>query len=308
MTERVERRLAVILNADVVGYTRLMHADEEGTLERVRAQRLEIVEPRVGAQGGRVFKLMGDGLLAEFPSVVDAVQCASEIQETVAAHNADLPEAERIVLRIGVNLGDVLVDADDVFGDGVNVATRMQQIAQPGGVAVSGLVYDSVRDKLPAVFEKMPPQQVKSLDEPVRAYALAPFGGAAVVADVDWSEVPVLPPEDVPASGSILAILGSSERRGAWRVPRKLKIVSFMGSVELDFREAEFGPGVTEVEVLSVMGSVQIIAPTHIDVDCDGIGILGSFASSNMGKRRHDAAAPMLRIRGLSVMGDASTR
>ena len=146
MAEKVERRLAAILSADVVGYTRLMRTDEEGTLARFHAHRAELVEPKIAENKGRIVKLMGDGLLVEFASVVDAVRCATEVQRGMPAHNAGVPEDEQIVLRVGINLGDVIVEGDDVHGDGVNIATRLQEIAPPGGISVSGVVYDSVKD------------------------------------------------------------------------------------------------------------------------------------------------------------------
>jgi class 3 adenylate cyclase len=134
-----------------------MHADEEGTLERFRLHHSELIEPKINEHKGRIVKLLGDGLLVEFASVLDAVRCATEIQRGMAARNADVPEDERIILRIGINLGDVIVEGDDIHGDGVNVATRMQEIAQPGGISVSGVVYDSVRDKLAPAFENLGP-------------------------------------------------------------------------------------------------------------------------------------------------------
>ena len=133
MAEKVERRLAAILSADIVGYTRLVRADEEGTLARFRAHRAELVEPKIAEYKGRIVKLMGDGWLVEFASVVNAVRCATEVQRGMAARNAGVPEDEQIVLRVGINLGDVIVEGDDVHGDGVNIATRMQEIAPPGG-------------------------------------------------------------------------------------------------------------------------------------------------------------------------------
>ena len=310
MTDRVLRRLAAILSADVVGYTRLTQADEEGTLARVRAQRSELIEPKISAFGGRVFKLMGDGLLAEFPSVVDAVQCADDLQREIAERNTVVPEGERIVLRVGVNLGDVIVDGDDVQGDGVNVATRMQEIAEPGGVTVSGIVYDSVRDKLPVELSDLGPQRMKNIDEPVRAYRLARAGGTGVSAaarppapDVDWEAVPA--PADGP--GMVMSILSSNRRSGVWSVPRRMNVLAVMGSLELDLRDARFEPGVTRIDVLNVMGSVEIMAPEGVVVESDGIGVLGNFEGTTRGAENPDANAPVLRIRGVAVMGHTAT-
>ena len=169
----VQRRLAAILSADVVGYSRLMGVDEAGTLARLQALRAEAVDPAIAAHGGRIVKLMGDGALVEFGSVVDAVECAIEIQHAVAEANGALAEDRRIVFRVGVNLGDVIIDGDDIYGDGVNVAARLQEIAEPGGVCISGSVFDQIKGKLDAAFDDMGAQDVKNIAEPVRAYRWA---------------------------------------------------------------------------------------------------------------------------------------
>ena len=166
----MERRLAAIMVTDVVGYSRLIRADEEGTILALKALRANLIDPRIAQHHGRIVKLMGDGMLAEFGSVVDAVRCAAEIQRAMAERNAGVPEDEQIILRIGINLGDVIVDGEDIHGDGVNVAARMQEIAEPGEISVSGVVYDSVHDKLAPGFEDLGPQHVKNIAEPVRAY------------------------------------------------------------------------------------------------------------------------------------------
>ena len=176
---RVERRLAAILAADVVGYSRLMERDEAGTLARLKAHRRELVEPLVAEHRGRVVKLMGDGALCEFASVVDAVACAVAIQRGMAEREAGVPEAERIRFRIGVNLGDVIVEGDgDLYGDGVNVAARLEQLAEPGGIVVSGTVFDHLRGKLGCAFASLGEQQLKNIERPVRAYRMV-LGGSA---------------------------------------------------------------------------------------------------------------------------------
>ena len=142
------RRLAAIIAADVAGYSRLMGADEEGTLQRLRAHRRELVDPKIREHHGRIVKTTGDGMLVEFSSVVDAVRCAAEIQRSMVDRNAEIPEDKRIALRIGVNLGDVIIDGDDIYGDGVNIAARLEALAEPGGICVSRVVRDQVRDKL----------------------------------------------------------------------------------------------------------------------------------------------------------------
>src|ERR671935_2441862 len=143
-----ERRLAAVLAADMVGYSRLMEVDETGTLARLRTHRLELIDPTIAKHRGRIIKTTGDGLLVEFHSVVDAVQCASEIQTRMARRNADVSPARAIQFRIGINLGDVIVEGDDIFGDGVNVAARLEALAEPNGICVSAIVHDQVQGKV----------------------------------------------------------------------------------------------------------------------------------------------------------------
>jgi len=168
------RRLIAILAADVVGYSRLMGEDEEGTLARLQAHRRNLVDPKIAEYRGRIVKTTGDGLLVEFGSVVDAVRCAAEIQRDVLDRDRDVPEARRMRFRIGVNLGDVIVDGGDIFGDGVNVAARLEALAAPGGVCVSHTVRDQIHDKLPYRLDDLGEQFVKNIARPVRAYALSP--------------------------------------------------------------------------------------------------------------------------------------
>jgi adenylate cyclase len=173
------RRLAAILAADVAGYSRLMGWDEEGTHERLKSHLGELVDPKIEEHRGRIVKNTGDGFLAEFSSVVDAVRCAVEMQRGMAERNAvDLPE-KRIEFRIGVNLGDVIAEEHDIFGDGVNVAARLEALAEPGGICVSRVVRDQVRDKLDFAFEDMGEQQVKNIARRVRAYRVRDLGAAA---------------------------------------------------------------------------------------------------------------------------------
>ena len=153
MKQPVERRLAAILAADVAGYSRLMGADEEGTLDRLKAHRRELVDPKIREHRGRIVKTTGDGMLVEFPSVVDAVRCAVEVQRAMVDRNAEIPEDKRITFRIGINLGDVIIDGGDIFGDGVNIAARLEALAEPGGICISRTVRDQIRDKLPYPFE-----------------------------------------------------------------------------------------------------------------------------------------------------------
>jgi len=167
------RRLAAILAADVVGYSRLMEKDEAATLAALKAHRAEIIDPLIAEHGGRIVKLMGDGALVEFPSVVDAVSCAVAVQEDMAERNAAVDEDRRIVLRIGVNLGDVVVDGDDIYGDGVNVAARLEALAEPGGIALSGYAHDQVAGKIEAAFEDAGEHELKNIARPIRVYRVA---------------------------------------------------------------------------------------------------------------------------------------
>src|SRR5499427_121519 len=165
------RRLAAILAADVAGYSRLMGADEEGTHERLKAHLGELVNPKIVEHRGRIVKNTGDGFLAEFASVVDGVRCAVEVQRGVAERNEETPPEKRIEFRIGINLGDVIAEENDIFGDGVNVAARVEALAEPGGICVSRVVRDQVRDRLDYAFADLGEQQVKNIARPVRVYA-----------------------------------------------------------------------------------------------------------------------------------------
>ena len=168
-----DRRLTAVLAADVVGFSRLMERDEDGTLARLRAHRKELVEPLIAEYRGRTVKLMGDGALCEFASVVDAVRCAVLIQRGMAERERDVPDSERIRFRIGINLGDIIHEDDgDLYGDGVNVAARLESLAAPGGVVVSGTAFDHLQGKLDLPLEFMGDQQVKNIDRPVRAYSV----------------------------------------------------------------------------------------------------------------------------------------
>ncbi len=203
--QTVTRKLAAILAVDVVGYSRLVRDDEEGTLARLKALRKELFDPKIGEHGGRVVKTMGDGLLIEFPSVVDAVRNAIEVQEAVAQRNASLPEDQRIVFRVGINLGDVVIDGDDILGDGVNVAARLEGLAEPGGICISATVREHVAGRLDASFEDMGDQQLKNIDEPVRVYRVR-GGNAAASAPprpalvADRPSIAVLPFENMSDS------------------------------------------------------------------------------------------------------------
>ena len=167
------RRLAAILAADVAGYSRLIGADESGTLQALKAIRTELLDPTIVVRNGRLVKTTGDGLLVEFGSVVEALRCATEVQARMAERNAPTPADRRVEYRIGINMGDVVVEDGDIFGDGVNVAARLEALAEPGGISVSRVVRDQVRDKLDFAFQDMGEQQVKNIARPVRVYRVS---------------------------------------------------------------------------------------------------------------------------------------
>ena len=195
----MERRLSAIMAADVVGYSRLMGANEVGTLTALKKHRADMIDPCIASNGGRIVKLTGDGMLVEFPSVVSAVECACAVQREMRERNSDVPADRRIEFRIGVNLGDVIVDDDDIYGDGVNVAARLESVAKPGGVAVSSAVRDNIGNKLDLVFEDMGDQDLKNIEFPVRAFnvviaqAAAKKGGEVETAEADKPSIAVLP-------------------------------------------------------------------------------------------------------------------
>ena len=168
--DNIVRRLAAILSADVVGYSRLMDTDEAGTLAALQSHRAELIDPTIASHNGRIVKLMGDGALVEFASAIDAVECAVAIQQGMAVRNASVPDNRRIAFRIGVNLGDVIIEGDDIYGDGVNVAARLQELAERGGVYISGLVFEQVDGKIDQKFADMGNQQIKNIARPVRVY------------------------------------------------------------------------------------------------------------------------------------------
>jgi adenylate cyclase len=187
---RTQRRLAAILAADVVGYSRLMEQDEAGTLAVLKQRRKDVLEPLVAEHSGRIVKVMGDGVLVEFNSAVNAVTCAVELQKRMASANASLSDDRHIVLRIGVNLGDVMVEGNDLYGDGVNIAARLEAIAEPGRILVSGTVYDYVRNKVKVGFNDLGAQNLKNIAEPVRTYSVASTPSVALTAIKSFSDKP----------------------------------------------------------------------------------------------------------------------
>src|SRR3954468_6296792 len=171
--DRVDRRLAAIFAGDIAGYSRLMGADEEGTLRQLKAHRKELVDPKIAEHRGRIVKTTGDGMLVEFVSVVDAVRCAVDIQRGMTERNTDVPTDRRIEFRIGINVGDIISDDNDIYGDGVNVAARLEALAKPGGICVSRNVHDQVCDKLSFTFEDIGEQSVKNIARPIGVHRIS---------------------------------------------------------------------------------------------------------------------------------------
>src|SRR3954451_20629248 len=207
--ERVERRLVAVLAADVAGYSRLMGADEEGTLARLKAARRIVVDPAIAAHRGRIVKTTGDGMLVEFASAVDAARAAVEVQRSMAGQNAAVPPDNRIEFRIGIHVGDITIDDNDIFGHGVNIAARLEGIAEPGGVCISDDAQRQIRGKIDFAFEDMGPQNLKNIVEPMRAWRLRmnargsaaatiepPVEGTKALALPDKPSIAVLPFEN----------------------------------------------------------------------------------------------------------------
>jgi TolB-like protein len=231
--ERAQRRLAAILAADVVGYSRLMEQDESGTLAVLKSRRKGVLEPLVARYGGRIFKVTGDGVLVEFASAVNAVQCAIDLQQGMAAANSDSPDHRHVVLRIGINLGDVMVEGSDLYGDGVNIAARLEAIAEPGSILVSATTHDYIKNKVAAGFDDIGGQNLKNIAEPVRAYRVTgtpPVAIAISRAAPDKPSIAVLP------------------------------FVNMSGDVEQDY----FADGLTEdiITALSRVSGLTVIART----------------------------------------------
>jgi class 3 adenylate cyclase len=201
----MERRLTTILSADVVGYGRLMGEDEAATLEALKGHRRELIDPKAEQYGGRTVKLMGDGALMEFASVVDAVTFAVEVQGAMGARNADVPPERQILFRIGINIGDIIVEGDDIYGDGVNIAARLEALAEPGGISIARNVYNQIKGKLDLDLDHLGEKEVKNISEPVSVYQVAMNDKAArlmtEVAAVEPSAPPGRPSPALVAAG-----------------------------------------------------------------------------------------------------------
>lgn len=229
---RVERRLAAILAADVAGYSRLMGSDEEGTLSALKACRRELVDPKIADNRGRIVKTTGDGMLVEFASVVDAVRCASDIQNGMSERNAAVPQTRRIEFRIGINIGDIIIDSGDIYGDGVNIAARLEGLAAPGGIFLSRQAHEQVQGKLPLSYRELGPKTLKNISKPVEVFAVengteadAEFDPSATKQEVKYCRAP---------DGVRLAY--SKVGRGTPLV----KTANWMNHVELDWEGSVF--------------------------------------------------------------------
>ena len=254
-TNRVERRLAAILAADIVGYSRLIECDEAGTLAAIRDLRDNAIDPLLAEHKGRIVKLMGDGAIMEFGSVVDAVACAVAIQQSVATRQKEAPADRRIVFRIGVNLGDVVVDGDDLLGDGVNVAARLEQLCEPGGVLISGAAFDQLHGKLAFQVDDLGERRLKNIERPIRTYAVrvAPeYPGATSSADE---------PKPAASDGRSIAVLPFANLSG-------------------DAQQQSFADGITEdiITDLSRFRDLDVIASNSSFANRDGANDPRQFA------------------------------
>ncbi|RWO88582.1 adenylate/guanylate cyclase domain-containing protein [Mesorhizobium sp.] len=258
----LDRKLLAILAADVVGYSKAMEADEAGTIARLRAIRADLTDPAIARHHGRIVKLMGDGALVAFDSIVDAVACAEEIQKAMAARNAALPEPERMVFRIGVNLGDVALVDGDFYGDGVNVAARLEQLAEPGGVMVSGTAFDHLQGKLDCPLDFVGEQQVKNIARPVRAYRLRLNGKRA-----RWTLRKAMPRWAIPVAVALaaLAILASAWQ--FWSAKPSIAVLP-LNNYGGDEATGRLADGLTEdiITDLSRMSEFDVIARNSTDV------------------------------------------
>lgn len=270
---RVERRLAAILAADVAGYSRLMGLDEEGTLRALKAHRKALIDPKIAEHHGRIVKTTGDGALVEFHSVVDAVRCAVEIQRAMVDRNAGLPQDRRIQFRVGVNLGDIMIDTSDILGDGVNIAARLEAIAEPGGLCLSEDAWRQVHAKLDLPFADRGPQSLKNIAEPVRVFALDAAAIAALPANT-----PAEPPRRSPrrwaavggGAAATVAVLGVAAWLALAPVPEKsapgagkpsIAVLAFTNMSD-DARQDYFSDGISEdlITDLSKVSSLSVIS------------------------------------------------
>ena len=224
----VQRRLAAILAADVVGYSRLMSVDEMGTLTALKAHRRELIDPAIAGHHGRIVKTTGDGALVEFASVVDAVGCAVALQRGMFRRNAGVPEHKRIVFRIGINVGDIIIDGDDIFGDGVNIAARLEALCEPGGVCISRAANDQIRDKLSLAFADLGEQTVKNISRAIGVFGLAS------------KDIEALPEPDLPEFAADNAIPGKSPSPRSYE--QEIQFCMTSDGVQLAYARTGSGP------------------------------------------------------------------
>ncbi len=276
--EGVERRLTTILAPDVVGYSRLMAVDEYGTLAQLKAHRKEIIEPKTSEYRGRVIKLMGDGALMEFGSVVDAVNFAVDVQRALTLRNTDVPEDQWISYRIGINIGDVILEGDDIYGDGVNVAARLEALAEPGGICVSRTVHNHVKGKVGIGFEDLGDQELKNIPEPVRVYRALMGSGAGNVKPLTFAKKHSLRRPVLAASFAFVLLgglviwnwLGPSvpDQVGLGGVVKSsIAVLPFANSSE-DPKDDYFSAGITNDIIidLSKFQNLMVIASNSVSV------------------------------------------
>jgi len=283
--EHVERRLAAILAADLVGYSRLMGADELGTLRALKTIRRDHVDPTIAAYGGHIVKTTGDGLLVDFPSIVDAVACGVTIQRKVLEQNAAVAEDKRLVFRIGINIGDIIVDGKDIFGDGVNIAARLESICEPGGLCISEIARDQVRDKLPLTFSDLGEQQVKNIARPVRVFGLAP----QAIAETGELATALARPvrlRNRAALAAVLAIAVMLAGAGAWWALRHVSLPMIQTAATPQSSSTDTRP------TLAVLPLVSLAEGAKDDYFADGltediISALGRFSEFTV--RSHNA-------------------
>lgn len=281
--ERAKRRLAAILAADMVGYSRLITADETGTLAQLKALRKELIDPKIAEHQGRIVKTTGDGMLIEFASVVDALQCAVEVQSSMAKRNADVPEDRRIIFRNGINLGDIVIDGGDILGDGVNVAARLEGLAEPGDICVSGTVFDHVKDKVDLSFEDLGQKELKNIAEPVQVYrvVLEPYAAGRVSSEAparrqQWQHpaLAVLGVLLLAIGGFAIwnsyrqpAVASADPAKMAYALPDKPSIaVLAFDNISSDKEQEYFSDGITEdiITDLSKISGLFVVARNSI--------------------------------------------
>jgi adenylate cyclase len=274
--ERTQRRLAAILSADVAGYSRLMCADEEGTLARLKGHRRGLVDPKIAEHHGRIVKTSGDGMLVEFASVVDSLRCAVEVQRGMAERNAEVPQDKRIEFRVGIHQGDIIIEGDDIFGDGVNVAARLEALAEPGGICVSGRVQEDAYGKLDIPFKDVGEQRLKNISRPVRVYRVVPNGPHGALDSQNTGFLPRtwkvvgLRSAGVTILSALLLVFGAAYWRFQWSEPqsspghRLSMVVLPFKNLSNEPEQEYFAEGITDdlTADLSRIGDSFVIAPS----------------------------------------------